>query len=201
MKDDFDKEYNKKFKDDEDDGFEFKKDFNNGNIHVSVEKDCINLDDDEVSRRHRVKRWYRFPYPMFIVLAFLLLGFLADAWNVAWVLFLTIPIYYAGVTVALKKHFRGFPYTLLCIVIYLLLGLIFGDKIPYIWAWGLLIFATVPVYYMVVRKKNFWKNFPYVMLCVIVFLVLGFTLDAWHPGWVVFLTIPIFYSIVDMVKY
>ena len=27
-------------------------------------------------------------------------------------------------------------------------------------------------------------------VCLIVFLCLGFFLDAWHPGWVVFLLIP-----------
>ena len=29
------------------------------------------------------------------------------------------------------------------------------------------------------------------MICLIIFLLLGFLKDAWHPGWIVFLTIPV----------
>lgn len=38
--------------------------------------------------------WYTFPYPLLVVVLFLLAGFLFHAWNPAWVLFLTIPFYY-----------------------------------------------------------------------------------------------------------
>lgn len=29
------------------------------------------------------------------------------------------------------------------------------------------------------------------MICLIIFLLLGFCADAWHPGWIVFLAIPV----------
>lgn len=38
--------------------------------------------------------WLTFPYPLLVVILFLLAGFLCGAWNPAWVLFLTIPFYY-----------------------------------------------------------------------------------------------------------
>ncbi len=38
--------------------------------------------------------WLTFPYPLLVVVLFLLAGFLFHAWNPAWVLFLTIPFYY-----------------------------------------------------------------------------------------------------------
>lgn len=38
--------------------------------------------------------WYTFPYPLLVVVLFLLAGFIFSAWNPAWVLFLTIPFYY-----------------------------------------------------------------------------------------------------------
>ncbi len=38
--------------------------------------------------------WMTFPYPVLVVMLFLLAGFLYGAWNPAWVLFLTIPFYY-----------------------------------------------------------------------------------------------------------
>jgi len=43
------------------------------------------------------------------------------------------------------------------------------------------------------NSRSFWIGFPYPVLCVIIYLILGFCFDAWHPAWLVFLTIPIFY--------
>lgn len=45
-----------------------------------------------------------------------------------------------------------------------------------------------------------WATFPYPVLCVIIFLVIGFVFGWWHPGWVIFLTIPIYYWIVRVVE-
>ncbi len=50
---------------------------------------------------------------------------------------------------------------------------------------------------------SFFRSLPYPMICVVVYLILGFTVKAnnglsgWHPGWVIFLTIPAYYSIVE----
>jgi len=41
------------------------------------------------------------------------------------------------------------------------------------------------------RSKVNWVAFPYPILATIIYFVLGFVWDAWHPGWLVFLTIPI----------
>lgn len=35
--------------------------------------------------------------------------------------------------------------------------------------------------------------FPYPCLVVILYLVMGFVLKLWHPGWIIFLTIPLYY--------
>lgn len=45
-----------------------------------------------------------------------------------------------------------------------------------------------------------WATFPYPVLCVIIFLAIGFIFGWWHPGWVIFLTIPIYYWIVRIVE-
>lgn len=44
-------------------------------------------------KRHR-NPWMTFPYPLLVVILFLVFGFIFHAWNPAWVLFLTIPFYY-----------------------------------------------------------------------------------------------------------
>ena len=50
------------------------------------------------------------------------------------------------------------------------------------------------------RKHGPWSTFPYPVLCVLVFLVLGFLFGAWHPGWIVFLTIPLYYWIAHIIE-
>ena len=51
------------------------------------------------------------------------------------------------------------------------------------------------------RKKggiaNVFKLFPFSMVCVIVYLVLGFACGAWHPGWIIFLAVPIYKAITE----
>lgn len=37
------------------------------------------------------------------------------------------------------------------------------------------------------------RRFPYPVLVTIIYLMLGFFANMWHPGWLVFLTIPLFY--------
>lgn len=36
----------------------------------------------------------KFPYPVFVVIIYLLLGFLGGYWHPGWIVFLTIPLYY-----------------------------------------------------------------------------------------------------------
>lgn len=40
-----------------------------------------------------------------------------------------------------------------------------------------------------------WNRFPYPLIALIIFLILGFVKDAWHPAWTIFLTIPVYYSL------
>lgn len=37
-------------------------------------------------------------------------------------------------------------------------------------------------------------NGAYVVLCTIIYLVLGFMFQKWHPGWMIYLTVPLFYT-------
>ncbi len=49
------------------------------------------------------------------------------------------------------------------------------------------------------RKKGgrFEGSFP--VLCALIYLLLGFLGDLWHPGWLIFLTIPIYYTFVGCI--
>lgn len=43
------------------------------------------------------------------------------------------------------------------------------------------------------RRVNPIMAFPYPIAVVIIYLVLGFAFNLWHPGWFLFLTIPFYY--------
>jgi transcriptional regulator with XRE-family HTH domain len=45
------------------------------------------------------------------------------------------------------------------------------------------------------EKRN-WAKFPYPVLMLVIFFLLGFLFNIWHVAWLVFLTIPLFYWMV-----
>lgn len=50
------------------------------------------------------------------------------------------------------------------------------------------------------EKKNMWKSFPYPILTIIAFLLIGFLLNGWWWGWLVFLTVPVFFGTVAAIQ-
>ena len=49
------------------------------------------------------------------------------------------------------------------------------------------------------KPKSPLMSFPYPILCVVVYLALGFVFGWWHPAWIIFLTIPFYYWIAAVV--
>ena len=49
------------------------------------------------------------------------------------------------------------------------------------------------------EKIKKWQNFPFALICVIGFMLLGLLLDMWHPGWLIFMLIPIYHSLVSAI--
>ncbi len=47
------------------------------------------------------------------------------------------------------------------------------------------------------EDKTLLQTLPYPVFVTIIYLVIGFFGEYWHPGWIVFLTIPIYYSVVE----
>lgn len=98
-----------------------------------------------------------------------------------------------------KSFWRYVPYPSITIIAYLLFGFfnVCGG-----WAWGWIVFLTIPIYYTLVTaiERRDANIFCYPVLAVIAFLIFGI-FGFWHPGWVVFLTIPIYYSIVNAFRH
>lgn len=82
------------------------------------------------------QRIYQFLYPVYVplmVLLYLLLGIVFHWWHPAWILFLTVPVFYMGI-------YRGYPILAACL--YLVAGSCFSW-----WAWAWVVFLTIPIFY------------------------------------------------------
>ena len=90
-----------------------------------------------------------------------------------------------------EKSWLKFPYPLVVIVVYLLLGILNGA-----WGMGLFLFLTIPLYYMVGHAVGRKRIAPlilgaYPIAVVAWFCWMAFVLNQPHPAWVAFLTIPL----------
>ena len=109
---------------------------------ISHESDSDTTEGDKKGKTKVIIRiTYALPYPILVTVAFLLWGFLADAWYVSWTLFLTIPVFDSLIESVKLKKFGKFDYAVLMVFIYLLIGMLFSAWHPY-WV----IFLTIPIY-------------------------------------------------------
>ena len=142
--------------------------------------------------------WNRIPYPIFALIAFLIIGFTTGAWHPAWTVILTIPVYYSLGSSIFRHSLALFNYPCIIIAIYVLLGFICD-----LWSPGWILFLTIPLYYLICfsiasRKFTF---LVYANAILIIYLVIGMVFGLWHPWWVLFLTIITYFSITRMISY
>ncbi|MCL2299398.1 MAG: hypothetical protein FWC27_04545 [Firmicutes bacterium] len=92
------------------------------------------------------------------------------------------------------------PIPLIVVAAYLAMGFLQGW-----WHPGWLVFLAIPVYYelaamaAVTETRKRLNLFPIAPLCVAAYLLLGFFLNLWHPGWLIFLCVPFYYILVNAV--
>ncbi len=119
-------------------------------VDISASGVHVNNDDwkDHIFTRGKDKRHflYKFPYAILIVILFFAFGLFLEAWHPAWLVFLTIPIYYSAVDAAVKKNAYLFAYPVLAVLIYLVAGFFFAAWHP-MW----IVFLTIPLYYSLVN--------------------------------------------------
>ncbi len=60
-----------------------------------------------------------------------------------------------------------------------------------LWLLTLALMVGLPVITHLLRLDE-----VYVMVITVVYLITGFLLDNWHPGWMLYLTVPIYYMVV-----
>ena len=106
--------------------------------------------------------WLMFPYPVFVSILYLGLGFAFNLWHPGWLLFLTIPIYYPIVNwfTGKRNHcfWRSFPFAMIVTLAFLAIGCIWGYWHP---AWAL--FLLIPIYYPMVKviDRSYRRKFGY----------------------------------------
>ena len=119
-------------------------------VHVNGKNDTVNVSDKgvyvngervDVIHEHKKSILASFPYFILVVIAFLCLGFFMGAWWWAWLLFLTVPIYYGTVEAIRKRKLWKFPYEVLTVIAFLCLGLFYGW-----WHPGWVVFLTIPIF-------------------------------------------------------
>jgi len=115
-----------------------------------------NPQDEKIQKRRAAgKRMVKFPFPLIIAAAYLLLGFCLGDWHPGWLILLFIPIYYCvggGLCCKTNKAMLlTMPVHLTVLIVYLFFGCIFNMWHPY---W--IIFLLIPLYYWLVSV--FYKN-------------------------------------------
>ena len=86
----------------------------------------------------REKRRMSFPYPMWVTVAYLVMGFVFHMWHPGWIIFLTIPLFYLKEDERTPVRLLGNP--VMVTIIYLLLGTMCN-----LWHPGWLIFLLIPL--------------------------------------------------------
>jgi transcriptional regulator with XRE-family HTH domain len=113
-----------------------------------VDNDEEGADYSEAIPEHRNRRNMRvlraLPYPILVTVIFLALGFLFDAWAIAWTLYLTIPLYYNILDCLKTKRFATFAYPIFITFIYLVMGMAW-----HLWHPLWVLYITIPIYYAV----------------------------------------------------
>lgn len=114
--------------------------------HISIDDDLISVTLSEDSNVHIIQKsnWDKFPYPVLMVIIFFILGFAWNLWEIAWLVFLTIPIYYSIGTAIRRKNLAAFAFPVLAAEFYLITGFLWGW-----WDVAWVVFLLVPIYYWV----------------------------------------------------
>uniref|UniRef100_UPI00402A0A2A helix-turn-helix domain-containing protein n=1 Tax=Eubacterium sp. TaxID=142586 RepID=UPI00402A0A2A len=88
---------------------------------------------------------FKFPFPVFLIIIYIVLSFVTKMWHPLWIMFLTIPVYYR-IAIALKAQNKKalallLPFPEIMLIAFLILGLCFG-----LWnSW--ILFLFIPIYY------------------------------------------------------
>ena len=121
-------------------------------IHVNERYgDEVHIDKKGVyvNGERRDKEWIahhaHFPIAIIVIIAYLMIGFMWNAWHPGWLVFFMIPIWDSLLEAIEKRDAHRFAYPVLVVLAFLCLGLFRG-----MWHPGWVVFITIPLYYSLV---------------------------------------------------
>lgn len=94
--------------------------------------------------REKERARHKFPYPILVTIAYLVLGFVFHAWHPGWIIYLTIPLFYLPASQRTPLRLLGNP--VMITIIYFLLGCFCN-----LWHPGWLIFLAIPLLQSITR--------------------------------------------------
>jgi len=144
-----------------------------GGIHVNTPDTKVHIDTKEIlkngcghifpkkkkTNRGKVQSFFnKFPYPVFVIIAYLIFGCfdVCGGWAYGWLSFLTIPLYYTLISAICFRDASHFAYPVLVVLVYLALGFSLS-----LWHPMWILFLTIPFYYFLCEfiKKLEPKHF------------------------------------------
>jgi len=127
-------------------------------IHVEDKKKGDNVHIDKngvyVNGQKYDKNWFahhhHFPMWLVIIILYLIIGVVWNAWHPGWLLVFLIPIWESLVEAVRRRDPGAFAYPVVVVLLYLCMGLFVG-----LWHPGWIIFLTIPLYY---SMAAWWKD-------------------------------------------
>ena len=123
-------------------------------IHVDDRKknDSVRIDkkgvyvNGEKYDKHIFSHHKHFPVALIIVITYVLIGCVWNAWHPGWLIFLLIPIWDSLLEAIERSDAVKFAYPVLTALVFLCLGIF-----AFLWHPGWVVFLTVPLYYSLVE--------------------------------------------------
>lgn len=115
-------------------------------IPMPEKEDIKTADDINREKPDEVPQRAHFPVTLIIVIVYVTIGCVYNAWHPGWLLFLLIPIWNSLIQVIEQKNPQHFAYPVLMAIVYLCLGFFYG-----MWYPGWIVFLTIPLYYSLIN--------------------------------------------------
>ncbi len=127
-------------------------------IHVNEKKgDEVHIDKNGVcvngEKQHIFSHRPHFPVELIIVVLYVTIGCVWNAWHPGWLLFLLIPIWESLIEAIEKRNPHHFAYSILMVIVYLCLGFFYM-----MWHPGWIVFLTIPIYYSLISYFQGLRN-------------------------------------------
>ena len=87
-----------------------------------------------------------FPLMLFVVAAYIAMGFCFDLWHPGWLIFFLVPVIGSFIHAVRQKNASLFAYPVLVVFIFLYVGLVY-----FVWHPTWVIFLTIPLYYSLIE--------------------------------------------------